>query len=140
MKYAICFWVPIIATMIFVAASPTPKPISDAELKKIPFSDIVKTADHLAELGKEQQATIAQQHTDLMAAQKSIDDLKGQIQTLHNHDADMTNCCNTCKKKLWWYRLHWWGSWIVLGLGVVACVVVAILKFTGKLAIAGAKL
>jgi signal transduction protein with GAF and PtsI domain len=35
---------------------------------------------------------------------------------------------------LHWYRWHWWGSWIALGLGVLACVVFALLKATGKLA------
>lgn len=39
------------------------------------------------------------------------------------------------EKSLSWYRWHWWGSWIALGLGVLACVIVAILKFTGKLAL-----
>lgn len=42
------------------------------------------------------------------------------------------------EKKLSWYRWHWWGSWIVLGLGVLACGVFAFLKFTGRLALAGA--
>lgn len=44
------------------------------------------------------------------------------------------------EKKLSWYRWHWFGSWIVLGLGVLAIIVLAFLKFTGRLAIAGLKL
>lgn len=41
--------------------------------------------------------------------------------------------------KLSWYRWHWWGSWIALGAGVLACLGFAFLKFTGRLAIIGAK-
>jgi hypothetical protein len=44
------------------------------------------------------------------------------------------------EKALSWYRWHWWGSWIVLGLGIVACGLLAFLKFTGRLAIAGSRL
>lgn len=44
------------------------------------------------------------------------------------------------EKSLHWYRWHWWGSWIVLGLGVLACGLLAFLKFTGRLAIASAPL
>lgn len=35
----------------------------------------------------------------------------------------------TVEKKLSWYRWHFWLSWIVLGLGVVACIVFALIKF-----------
>jgi chromosome segregation ATPase len=38
-------------------------------------------------------------------------------------------------KALLWYRLHWWAAWIVAGLGVVVCVVLAFLKATGRLAL-----
>lgn len=39
-----------------------------------------------------------------------------------------------------WYRWHFWLSWIVLATGLIACGVIAFLKFTGRLAIAGVKL
>jgi len=35
-------------------------------------------------------------------------------------------------KALLWYRLHWWGSWIVLGLGVLGSVFFYILKIAAK--------
>lgn len=44
------------------------------------------------------------------------------------------------EKKLSWYRWHWWGSWIALGAGVLACGVFAFLKFTGRLAFTGAQI
>lgn len=42
-------------------------------------------------------------------------------------------------KTVWWYRLHWWGSWIVFGLGVLVCIGFAILRYTGRIAIVAAK-
>jgi ABC-type enterochelin transport system substrate-binding protein len=36
------------------------------------------------------------------------------------------------EKKVSWYRWHWWGSWIALGAGVLACGLFAFVKFTGK--------
>jgi hypothetical protein len=47
-------------------------------------------------------------------------------------------------KNLAWYRLHWWGSWIALGLGVLACIIFAIVKWgakwTAKAGVAAAKI
>lgn len=37
------------------------------------------------------------------------------------------------EKSLSWYRWHWWGSWIVLGVGIIACIIFAVIKFAGKL-------
>jgi chromosome segregation ATPase len=45
----------------------------------------------------------------------------------------------SAEKKLSWYRWHWWGSWIALGAGVIACGLFAFLKFTGRLALVTAK-
>jgi hypothetical protein len=42
-------------------------------------------------------------------------------------------------KALLWYRLHWWLGWIVLIGGVLACITVAFLKFTGRLAAVAAR-
>lgn len=35
-------------------------------------------------------------------------------------------------KKLMWYRAHWWGSWIVLILGVVGSIAFYVLKIAAK--------
>jgi hypothetical protein len=43
------------------------------------------------------------------------------------------------EKKLSWYRWHWWGSWIALGAGVLACGIFAFLKFTGRLTLSAAQ-
>lgn len=42
-------------------------------------------------------------------------------------------------KALAWYRRHWWGAWIVAGAGVIVLGLLAVLKFTGRLTMAGAK-
>lgn len=41
------------------------------------------------------------------------------------------------EKALHWYRVRWWGAWIVLGAGVIACGIWTLLKFG---IIAGSKL
>lgn len=43
-------------------------------------------------------------------------------------------------KSLQWYRLHFWLSWIIAGLGVAACGLVAFLKFTGRLSLSAASI
>lgn len=35
-------------------------------------------------------------------------------------------------KKLMWYRLHWWGSWVVLILGIVGSIAFYVLKIAAK--------
>lgn len=42
------------------------------------------------------------------------------------------------EKSLSWYRWHWWGSWIALGLGVLVSGIFAFLKMTGRLAVVAA--
>lgn len=44
----------------------------------------------------------------------------------------------TAEQKLSWYRWHFFLGWIILGTGIAACIFVAFLKLTGKLAVAGA--
>jgi hypothetical protein len=133
--------------------SPTPFSISDEELSKLSWDDIIKTAIHQGELFQEE-------HAIRLDLQKNLDDatqritaivdaatgglahtttLQQGITVLADHDAKETERANKLDKALWWYRLHWWGAWIMLGLGVLACAVFAFLKFSGRVAITGAK-
>lgn len=41
-------------------------------------------------------------------------------------------------KNLQWYRIHFWLSWIIAGAGVLVCLLVAFLKFTGRLTLSAA--
>jgi hypothetical protein len=135
--------------------TPTPAPftISDAEIKKISREQIVATLKHVLQLYRDALAIIERQKENLANATNSqtsalnatarslsaITDLQNQITTLAKHDKQMTNDYNAANKKLWWYRWHWWGAWLVFALGVIACGVLAFLKFTGRLAITAGK-
>jgi hypothetical protein len=70
--------------------------------------------------------------------------LKTEQQNYYNEAVAQADEWTADKEKLWWYRLHWWGSWIALGAGVLACVIFAIIKWgakwTAKLGVAGAKI
>jgi hypothetical protein len=137
------------------AQSPAPAPftISDAELSKLSWDDIIKTAIHQGEL-------FQQEHAIRLELQKNLDDatqriaaivdtatgglthtttLQAGITVLADHDKKETDRANKLDKALWWYRLHWWGAWIMLGLGILACAVFAFLKFSGRIAITAAK-
>lgn len=39
------------------------------------------------------------------------------------------------ERSLSWYRWHWYLGFIILGGGIILCIVIAILKFTGRLAL-----
>lgn len=81
---------------------------------------------HEAQAAKAQFASDAERY--LASAQKLAD------------DASRENArALKAEKALSWYRWRWWGSWIVLGLGVVACGIVGFLKFTGRLAIGASR-
>ena len=130
-------------------SSLTPFSISDTELQKISKDQIIATVKHLIAINKELLATVERQKNNLADATNSqtnalnagtksleaLTNLQTQIDTLAKHDKAETDRANKLDKALWWYRLHWWGAWIMLGLGVVACLVFAFLKFTGRLAI-----
>ena len=136
------------------APSPTPYQISDAELQKISKADIVATVKHLIEINKTSLTVIEKQKNELADATASqtnalnantksleaLTSLQKQITDLAKHDAAETARANKLDKAVWWYRLHWWGAWIMLGLGVVACGVFAFLKFTGRLAAVASKI
>lgn len=133
------------------ASSPTPFQISDGELQKISKADIIATVKHLIEINKTSLAVIDKQKTELADATTSqtkalnantksleaLTNLQKQITDLAEHDAAETARANKLDKAVWWYRLHWWGAWIMLGLGVVACGIFAFLKLTGRIAIFG---
>ncbi len=145
---------PMPAISMSLTTTPTPTPafsISDAELKKISKDQILATVKHMRDLLNEAMATIEHQREQLLGtidslnlannststALNTITALTKQVQEVTKHDADETARANKLDKAVWWYRLHWWGAWIMLGLGVLACAVFAFLKLTGRLALAG---
>lgn len=123
----------------YATPAPTPKPETG------PTRDqLFQTVDHIVRLSQDLQKNLdaekaAHENTDisLKKATKENFDLQRKI------DKD-TSDFNTLKdkyasqsKKLAWYRWHWWGSWIIFGLGILACGFFAFLKLTGRLAIFG---
>jgi hypothetical protein len=131
--------------------SPIPYAISDEELAKLSIKDIAATAKHVVKLYGEEHQIRLQLQDNLGNAMSSVsqavsattnglvhvDTLQGGIDMLAAHDKKETDRANVLDKKVWWYRLHWWGAWIALGLGVIACGIFAFLKLTGRLAILG---
>lgn len=140
-----------VATALFLAVAACPvfaqyQVPGDAELQKISRGEIIATVKHLRELAKDQQAIIDDQkrhlsdaavaQTNALKAQTQsmiqLTSLQNQIDTLAAHDKSVTDKLNAAMKTLWWYRLHWWGAWIMLGIGVLLCIVLAIAKFAGR--------
>jgi small-conductance mechanosensitive channel len=117
------------------APPPPQRAIPDEVIEKLSRSEIVATVKHLIELSQQQQRVIEQQKNDLASATGAqtgafnaiasslteMTELQKQINGLAQHDASVTAKLNTAEKSLWWYRLHWWGAWIALALGVAAC-------------------
>jgi hypothetical protein len=143
------------ATLLFATPSPTPIPfgISRAELSKIPKADIEKTIQSRDQLHFElqqkfddQQIHIVTQDKVLVQTAAALSNATVQNGILQKQVQDQTDKLNSTQDKLdkaakalWWYRLHWWGAWVMLGLGILACGIFAFLKFTGRLSIIGAQ-
>jgi hypothetical protein len=158
---ALFFFLCVVIFTVSASAAPTPKgqtgsvlfDVSKVDLSKISDADMRKTLEHREQLFREQQANFDQQQQHIVdqdlalvrasdANAESILALASyakQVGELAAHDKKMTDALNACSKKLWWYRLHWWGAWIAFALGIVACIILAILKVTGRLSFAAAK-
>lgn len=142
---------------IMVSAQPTPTPsdapITDDEVRNIPKAQIVAMLKHehdimvaavaqnqdLIERLKEASSANTLSLTATSGALIEIPRLNKELGTVIAHDASETARANKLDKALWWYRVHWWGAWIMLGLGVAACLFFAFLKFTGRLSLSAAQ-
>jgi len=150
-----------LALLLFAAVSrtettPTPAPytISDAEVSKLSKEDIAKTAHHLVQMYQDEHKIRLDLQWNLDDATSKIniavgnttsglthvDSLQSGIDQLAKHDQAETDRANKLDKAVWWYRLHWWGAWIMLGLGIAMCVLFAILKATGKISFNAAQI
>jgi chromosome segregation ATPase len=58
--------------------------------------------------------------------------LEGKQKDYYGEAVKLAKIATDKDSDLAWYRRHWWGSWIALGAGVIACVVAAILKWGVK--------
>ncbi len=127
-------------------ATPTPAPSSPPE--SVPSrQDLLKTVDHIVVLSQDLQRNLENEkgaheatEIELIKGTKENANLQKQIDTQTVDFNALKDKYASQSKKLSWYRWHWWGSWVVFGLGIVAVGFLAFLKFTGKLAAVAAKL
>ncbi len=140
--------------LCFAAPSPTPFDVSKVDFSKISKADIVKTIQSRERLHLElqqkfddQQIHIVTQDKVLVQTAAALSDATTQNGILQKQVQAQTDKLNSTQDKLdkaakalWWYRLHWWGAWVMLGLGILACGVFAFLKFTGRLSVIAAKI
>jgi hypothetical protein len=116
--------------------------------------ELHQTVLHIQRLAKEQQTELDAAHGNeqrlqsqltiaqsaLGVATSSLAIAEKKIKKLADDATAEREARIAVEKKLSWYRWHWWGSWIALGAGVLACGAFAFLKFTGRLAFTGAKI
>lgn len=102
----------------------------DAGLKDVQISQVVLEKNFTD--ADKAKADVEKDKTDYFgAAQKLANDAGADSQT-------KADTINKQSKTIWWYRLHFFLGWIILITGIAACALVAFLKFTGRLAAAGA--
>lgn len=117
-----------------------------AKVKDLPpivtkaINDLGAELEDATKLQMELEIHLKEADTAKAQVEKDKADYFAQAQKLADAASDERTKRIADEKKLSWYRWHWYGSWIALGLGVVACLVFAFLKFTGRLAIVGAKI
>lgn len=123
----------VIVSIIWTVTSyAAPKPPSRTEL--------LQTLQHINQLAQDQQAALDQAkaaHAAVAAALGKATRDNVSLQAQVNAQTAKLNAVqdklDKASKALWWYRLHWWGAWIALGLGILAWIVVIALKAAGKL-------
>jgi len=124
--------------------TPTPSPPPEAGPSR---QDLLKTVDHIVVLSQDLQRNLENEKAaheateiELIKGTKENAELQKRIDTETRDFNTTKDKLASASKKLSWYRWHWWGSWIVFGLGIVAVGFLAFLKFTGRLAAVAAKL
>ena len=125
-------------------AAPSPTPIPRATLYQPSKAELLQTVDHISALAKDAEAQLAKEKDAHLETANALTDSTKQLVTLQKQVQSQTDKLNStqdkldkAEKALSWYRWHWWGSWIVFGLGVIAVGFFAFLKVTGKLAVLG---
>lgn len=129
------------------APKPTPTP------DQIPSRNaLLQTIDHIQRIARDQQDNLELEKQQHLKADKALEmvsssladatsaNLKLQVDIKKQTDKlnETQDKLDKTAKALSWYRWHWYGSWIVFGIGVLVCLAFAFLKFTGRLAIVGA--
>lgn len=127
-------------------AAPTPTPFPKAVIAGITYEDIVKTQEHRTQLVREELMgqLQAEKDSELKLAKSLSDTVQADLK--HQKEvASQTAKLNSTQdkldataKKLWWYRVHFFLGWVLLISGLIACLLFAWAKMTGRLALFGA--
>lgn len=127
-------------TALFKLTPPELQPLVDAVNAKVEELSAAhaEVIERLDDAGRE-HATLRTQLDEAEAAKaqfsKDAQKYLGEADKLANDASRERAVRIKAEESLSWYRWHWWGSWIALGLGVLACGLLAFLKFTGRLAL-----
>ncbi len=87
-----------------------------------------ETEKHLAET----ETHLTETDTNVANLEEEHADYYQDAQGIADKATDFNHKLVAAEEKLSWYRWHWWGSWMALGAGVIACGLFAFVKFTGK--------
>ncbi len=146
MKFVFIFFT--VVAIVSAAPISIPFDVSKVDVDKISKADMLKTIEHRNQLHlelqskfDEQQVHIVNQDKVLLKTSEALADSTKAVLVLKDEVQKQTNKLNATQDKLykaakalWWYRLHWWGAWVMLGLGVVACVIFAGARIAAKFA------
>lgn len=143
-RLLICFAVLMLWVLFFSTCFSAPEPTpSNAALRA--------TIEHIQRLSKDQQANLEKEKQGHQEADASLEtsvitlsrattqiiDLQKQVQAQTDKLNSTQDKLDKAAKALWWYRVHFFLGWIILGTGIAACIFFAFLKLTGRLAILG---
>lgn len=108
------------------------------KIKNLPTDFVQHLSDLEAELerAQKQQTELEQHLQEADAAKAQVEQDKAayykEAQRLADDATKENSKAVKAEKSLSWYRWHFWASWIVLGAGVIACIVFAVARFAGK--------
>ena len=125
-----------------VDAKPRPTPTPTPIVETTPSREaLFATVEHISQLAKDALKNLDAEKASHLATDKTLVKATDQIVDLQKKVDAITLKLNTTQDKLdatsktlWWYRLHWYGSWIIFIIGVLVCLIFAWLKWAGPIA------
>lgn len=125
-------------------ATPTPTPIPEPGPSR---QELFQTVDHIVRLSQDLQRNLEAEKASHHSTDIELANAKTENAGLQKRIDKQTDDFNETKdkyagaiKKLWWYRIHFFLGWVLCITGILAGVGILILKITGRLSLAAAKL
>ena len=146
---ALIFWIFVSVEVTLGAPKPTPTPRTRPPTVRalpadITAADITKTEQHRDQLINQLQADLDAEKADHLKVSNALATATEQNATLQKQIDAQTAKLNqvqadldSARKKLFWYRIHFFLGWVIFITGVIACIILFVLKVTGRLAILG---